>query len=1191
MGAKPADVQPASRARHQAEHAHHDFLDVWSSRARDLKELGVGHMLYFYFLKWMAFLFAGLSLLTALPNMALNISGKYFDAGFVELSTLGNFGRLSISHGWQKEVQVSDTFMADAALAPATSPINKASAIIVMSVLDLFGCLAYFCTTMWLIVVARKLAHDADVQTITIHDYSIRVVHVEMVRAYGTLLRLVMRRGQLMQQLQAAIAGLQHDAMLLEEVPVKKEEDCFKVRDELDVVNEQIQEAQSQAESYRVVGAFVTFKDEAGKLACLRAQPHNRVRQWWTMKPEHKLFGRYALRIEQAPEPSDIKYEHIEHGSFDRFCRAALVASCSYAAFAVGFILISLASAMRFNLARIAGVDTEACDASCGLYDGPNHSLGLTNANRALYLACGKAATQPAQATCPGAQKKCYECYCFKAITGGQLDESQYCTGTANYMALDYISQAVIVVVILGINMLLSTTSRLLTAFEKHHTCSTETRSLAKKLFLFLNSAISTIVASAHLPFLAGLFEGTYLSGLFFQGIYTDLTPNWYKIVGRSLATSQFVAAVLRILNLIIRWLQLKYNEWSRKKCLTQPQLEESLRGPEFQLDTRYGEHLNAIYVAMLLSGGMPITYISAAFWFVSSYWCDKVELLTLSRRPITYGSDLSDMVMNLLPYAAVWHALFALWAFSLFGTPRSRLVAKGFASLILRICQGLHRFLQSVGDYQPEEATERLLAAGAAHLLILLIILVAVLVLKLYLTTWVSAGRWVLSCLGRISDQECTEESGLPDFPLAVRTQLLVGETSYAIQAQPSYAAAFSKTQDVGEVMVQVVMKKGGKALGPAKGTDTAAVANPAVATPRLRQTTPRAGSYLRGTTPSQDGTSHNNDAAPVTAAEVANSQQHQPLQSTMTASSPFLAAPHARRTSSPNAGVGVRPAQKFEMQVADYAHAASSARSSRMVTPTTNQQIDSLSIEQDDQALGGGASSRRGTSDRVALPQRFRQARSSQVLPIPAEYRSGHGQAGGNAQYAAGASGDEYGPEGNGAGLGRVREKELFLACRVLQVPASNVHVLDVAELQDGMGTAWATDVVAREVEQHLHLNPCDVVLTFDSYGVSGHINHRGVHQGVRQLLAAKGLSLGITQAWQLVSEHLVVKYSGLCSLRLLGLRLKQGQLLILGGNASLSLRAMAAHHSQWVWYRKLFVLLSSYTYCNRLQSLLVQ
>jgi hypothetical protein len=41
-----------------------------------------------------------------------------------------------------------------------------------------------------------------------------------------------------------------------------------------------------------VVGAFVTFKDEAGKLACLKAQPHSRMRQWWTLKQQHKLRGR-----------------------------------------------------------------------------------------------------------------------------------------------------------------------------------------------------------------------------------------------------------------------------------------------------------------------------------------------------------------------------------------------------------------------------------------------------------------------------------------------------------------------------------------------------------------------------------------------------------------------------------------------------------------------------------------------------------------------------------------------------------------------------------------------------------------------------------------------------------------------------------------------------------------------------------
>lgn len=51
------------------------------------------------------------------------------------------------------------------------------------------------------------------------------------------------------------------------------------------------------ADSRRVVGAFVTFKEEVGKLACLRAQPHNRMRQWWALKPEHKLRRRYDLPV------------------------------------------------------------------------------------------------------------------------------------------------------------------------------------------------------------------------------------------------------------------------------------------------------------------------------------------------------------------------------------------------------------------------------------------------------------------------------------------------------------------------------------------------------------------------------------------------------------------------------------------------------------------------------------------------------------------------------------------------------------------------------------------------------------------------------------------------------------------------------------------------------------------------------
>jgi hypothetical protein len=102
------------------------------------------------------------------------------------------------------------------------------------------------------------------------------------------------------------------------------------------------------------------------------------------------------------------------------------------------------------------------------------------------------------------------------------------------------------------------------------------------------------------------------------------------------------------------RWLQVKYAERTTLQCLTQTQLERSLTGPEFQLDTRYGEHLNVIYVTMLLSGGMPVAYITASIYFLASFWTEKFELLKLSRRPVAYGSDLAMMVANLMPYAVV---------------------------------------------------------------------------------------------------------------------------------------------------------------------------------------------------------------------------------------------------------------------------------------------------------------------------------------------------------------------------------------------------------------------------------------------------------------------------------------------------------------------------------------------------------
>eukprot|EP00879_Flechtneria_rotunda_P030473 GHRR01033111.1.p1 GENE.GHRR01033111.1~~GHRR01033111.1.p1 ORF type:complete len:345 (+),score=109.43 GHRR01033111.1:97-1035(+) len=311
------------------------------------------------------------------------------------------------------------------------------------------------------------------------------------------------------------------------------------------------------ADNKRVVGAFITFKDEGAKQACLRAQPHSRMRHWLTVKPEHKLRGRYAMLVMEAPEPSDVQYENMEHSGLDRFMRACLVSVCSYFCLAVGFVLISLASTTANTVKNQLGSDstpsTQQCSTACDLYC--NGTWGLTTMDRDVYAQCASSDVMANGTLCAAEQQYCQRCYCNEAIAKGMVREFRYCKDTIKLLLLQTSSQGMIVVVILLINSLLVFTSRRLTSFEKHHTRSAEARSLAQKLFLgqFLNSALSTIIANAHVPFLQQLLNGTAADKIFFQGIYTDLTPGWYKVVGRSLVVSQFVAALLRAFNLLVR--------------------------------------------------------------------------------------------------------------------------------------------------------------------------------------------------------------------------------------------------------------------------------------------------------------------------------------------------------------------------------------------------------------------------------------------------------------------------------------------------------------------------------------------------------------------------------------------------------------------------------------------------------------
>ena len=173
-----------------------------------------------------------------------------------------------------------------------------------------------------------------------------------------------------------------------------------------------------------------------------------------------------------------------------------------------------------------------------------------------------------------------------------------------------------------------------------------------------------------------------------------------------------------------------------------------------------------------------------------------------------------------------------------------------------------------------------------------------------------------------------------------------------------------------------------------------------------------------------------------------------------------------------------------------------------------------------------------------------------------------------------------------GNFGGMGRVREKELVRSAEILGIPEKKVRVVDDERLQDGMDNVWDKKVVASYIREEVKTRKVEAILTFDEYGVSGHVNHRACCHGVKEVLRSQSTSNDLS-AFSLESINIFRKYSSLFEI-IPSVLLQQGD----GGDdiffslaPQINMRLMYAHESQFVWFRKFFVAFSSYTFCNHI------
>ena len=193
-----------------------------------------------------------------------------------------------------------------------------------------------------------------------------------------------------------------------------------------------------------------------------------------------------------------------------------------------------------------------------------------------------------------------------------------------------------------------------------------------------------------------------------------------------------------------------------------------------------------------------------------------------------------------------------------------------------------------------------------------------------------------------------------------------------------------------------------------------------------------------------------------------------------------------------------------------------------------------------------------------------------------------------------------------GNYNGLGSTREIELHRAGGYLGF--DRIVVVNHDELQDSPTQRWSKHAVARVFEEILPRSSSDthvLLYTFDEKGVSGHINHVDTYLGVQFYLQTmdrtpQGTILGfqLTTEISLRRKYLPLLHWVFFLCTLVGIRRNTTTTPKPARTHSthftlyqpwINWKCMAYHASQFVWYRRLFVVFSCYTYENRWRPIL--
>jgi hypothetical protein len=646
--------------------------DLWQEgMVSEFGMFGSGITNYFKFVKWATWIFAILTIIT-LPELLTNIySNDYYSKALLSLSrsTVGNLAPQTVG----ANITISLPFC-QSNLFGDDCTLDRVRLGYFYAVVDAAVSVLLLIAFVWLRYYERIEEMNVDKNTIYASMYTVQVknlpadctefkltqhfntilggqfpivsVHfghpcekeVEQCAARGKLIREKMRQIQLhRQKCQNAKFTIKDNELLQKTVQKYKIEALVGLKkidiaiSKFDTVLQELGKNIGEPNT-----AFITFEDNLAALICIDLFAEVLFDRWYF--DQRLLMDGKRLEVKQAPEPSLIIWENLEHGSFDRFLRKCVTVAAALFLIAISLLLTLSDKLLGLKFGSFGG--NEPCP------------YGFRELDRATQIEMIHADPLITHCYCQGLssfrQSRDTECHDYF----NELVRSQFLTLASSVM-------------VLIISTLIEYAIRYFVEFEKHHSEDIKQRSIFLRLFLlqYLNSSI---------VFLVNIQNETILSWFAVKdqnkyNQYSVFSTSWYRSIGVSVLLVQLGNIFFNQQTSIYEYFayhgNLKAVEKSSTMAVTQSELNEAHLGPEFELSFRYATIMSTMFICLTFSSGIPVMYMITGVCFYVYFVVDKYLFIKLYKSPHRFSTRIGKQATMLIPLGVAVHLFGAVWA------------------------------------------------------------------------------------------------------------------------------------------------------------------------------------------------------------------------------------------------------------------------------------------------------------------------------------------------------------------------------------------------------------------------------------------------------------------------------------------------------------------------------------------------